>query len=369
MSSSSYKDFWAVHYASVTEALGENLNQGIITAEILTNLQERLIECQDMIGRYTLSPKSYEEGIKDLIGIFSEDIPKDEHLSYSAKLEGIQADFRKQLLEKTDFTKECFIGDVNHLLDQWKEGKISPSHFKQEIHYYEGVMEISDYYNALRHLEKYLQADLQWHPLLKKVKGLVARVAAQSIVEMAFEPAMSVSTLDGQNEFVLPGVSAGHYSGNYIGPVGDVMNEELENPNQTRLILHRIYVKNSSFESFSVSLVSLQHPIQPTLEMQVFANVYAQENNMHQAVLGLKIAAKHNGDVIWRLQLEEAGFYTLEGFSKEQEENILNGFCMNQLYSHAAVIVTQMVTQGGFSPVYLQPMDFNKLYQEREKGD
>jgi Preprotein translocase subunit SecB len=37
------------------------------------------------------------------------------------------------------------------------------------------------------------------------------------------------------------------------------------------------------------------------------------------------------------------------------------------LPDHAAVIVTQMVTHGGFVPIYLQPMDFHKMYQDRKK--
>lgn len=34
---------------------------------------------------------------------------------------------------------------------------------------------------------------------------------------------------------------------------------------------------------------------------------------------------------------------------------------------HADAVITQMVTQGGFLPIYLQPMDFNQLYQEKKK--
>ncbi len=140
-----------------------------------------------------------------------------------------------------------------------------------------------------------------------------------------------------------------------------------ENLNSSRLNLHRIYVKNSAFESFSVNKATLENPPQTLLEMQVFANAYAQENNVHQAVLGLKIDAKQNGDLIWRLQLETAGFYTLEGFSEDQAKDLLHGYCMNQLYNHAAVVVTQMVVQGGLLPVYLQPMDFNRMYQDKKK--
>ncbi len=103
--------------------------------------------------------------------------------------------------------------------------------------------------------------------------------------------------------------------------------------------------------------------------MQVFANIYPQENAVHQAVLSLKIQAKYQTDVLWKIQLEQAGFYMLEGFSEEQQKTILNGFCMNQLYVYAGPVVNQMVVQAGFAPIYLQPMDFHQLYQQQKKKE
>jgi hypothetical protein len=51
----------------------------------------------------------------------------------------------------------------------------------------------------------------------------------------------------------------------------------------------------------------------------------------------------------------------------ERVENILNGFCLNQLYVYAGPVVHQMVTQAGFAPIYLQPMDFHQLYQQQQQ--
>ncbi len=50
-----------------------------------------------------------------------------------------------------------------------------------------------------------------------------------------------------------------------------------ENPSESKLTLHRIYQKNSSSESFSVTVDSLKNPVQPALNMQVFANAYAKK--------------------------------------------------------------------------------------------
>ena len=173
------KDFWAAHYAAVIEELEEGLSQGVITQEIFKKLEERLIECQDMIGRYTLSPEFYGEGIQHLIKIFPDSTQEDEHLSYLAILEGIHSDFQQTLIEQRDFTRECFIGDVNHLLGEWRERKIRSPDFKQAIAYYENVMVMADYYDALFNLEHHLQK-------ISKVDSLLLEEVQQLLT--AFNP-------------------------------------------------------------------------------------------------------------------------------------------------------------------------------------
>jgi preprotein translocase subunit SecB len=143
---------------------------------------------------------------------------------------------------------------------------------------------------------------------------------------------------------------------------------EAKKEDSSRLTLQRIYTKGSSFESFGLNLSLLQNPVQPTLDLKIFSNNYPQENNLYQVILSLKIEAKHQAEVIWRIQLEQSGYYTLEGFSEEQQKDILNGFCLNQLYQYAGPIVNQMVTHAGFAPLYLQPMDFYQLYQQQKNA-
>jgi len=130
--------------------------------------------------------------------------------------------------------------------------------------------------------------------------------------------------------------------------------------------LHRIYTKNSLFESASVTPASFEKLLQPIIDLQVFANVHPQDKEVHEAVLTLHITAKHNDSLLWQVKFQQAGLYTLQGFNKEQQDRVLNGFCMNQIYPHACATLAQLVTQGGFTPIYLQPMDFEKLYQEQK---
>lgn len=147
-------------------------------------------------------------------------------------------------------------------------------------------------------------------------------------------------------------------------------SEASAKPNPTaELKIHRIYTKSSLFESANVSSVEAA-TAQSVIDLQVNANVYPQSvpENTHEAVLTLQITAKHNGALLWRVQLQQAGCYALTGFTPEAEKSVLNGFCMNQLYPYACAEVSHLVNQGGFGMVYLQPIDFAQQYKEQQSS-
>ncbi|HXH55183.1 MAG TPA: protein-export chaperone SecB [Gammaproteobacteria bacterium] len=133
------------------------------------------------------------------------------------------------------------------------------------------------------------------------------------------------------------------------------------------LKVHRIYTKNSLFESANIASTELS-AVQPVIDLQVHANVYPQAlpENTHEVVLSLQITVKHNGALLWRVQLQQAGCYALTGFTLDAEKAVLNGFCMNQLYPYACAEVSHLANQGGFGMVYLQPIDFAQQYKEQQ---
>lgn len=147
--------------------------------------------------------------------------------------------------------------------------------------------------------------------------------------------------------------------------MASVSKNNANNPPKSELKLHRIYVKNCLFEAINLNVALIENPPQPTIDLQVSVNAFSREKNVHEAVLALQITAKHQDSLLWRAQLQQAGLYTLNDFSEEDEKRILNGFCMNQLYPYACEKINSLVVQGGFSPIYLNPMNFDALYQEQ----
>jgi preprotein translocase subunit SecB len=153
-------------------------------------------------------------------------------------------------------------------------------------------------------------------------------------------------------------------SENNISPLKATEAEKAEVP-KGEMTLHRIYTKGNSFEAAAMTLDLLQNTVQPKLELQIGVNFYKQGAELHEAVLTINATAKHQDALLWKVQLQQAGLYTLKGFNEEQLKAILIGFCMSQLYPYAALNLNQQVTQGGFSTVYLQPVNFEELLKQQ----
>lgn len=142
---------------------------------------------------------------------------------------------------------------------------------------------------------------------------------------------------------------------------------EIAGKSQGEIKLLHMYIKNSLFEAASLTRAFFENPAQPTLDIQVFANHFTQDKDLHEAMLTLQVTAKQNGNLLWRAQLQKAGLYNLQGLREEQQKHVLNGFCMDQLYPHAAAALTQLVAQCGFQTIYLQPMNFEQTYKEQQR--
>lgn len=142
-----------------------------------------------------------------------------------------------------------------------------------------------------------------------------------------------------------------------------------ENPTTPTFAIQRIYTKSSLFEAAMLTTELLKTATDATIDMQAQVNTSERENDTHEAVLTLQLTAKVTGNLVWRIQFQQAGLYTLTGFEEEGRKKILNGYCMNQLYPYAVAAISAMVVQGGFPAVYLAPMNFEALYLEQKKKE
>ncbi|MDR0631778.1 MAG: protein-export chaperone SecB [Holosporaceae bacterium] len=136
-----------------------------------------------------------------------------------------------------------------------------------------------------------------------------------------------------------------------------------EENNQTLGIVAQ-YVKDLSFENLgSISAESADK--QPQIDVQLKINVEnSKEKNIFYVALVTKINAKLDSP-LFILELNYTGEFVINGFSKEMMDPILYVECPRLLFPFARSIIASAVSEGGFPPLYLAPVNFADLYQQQ----
>ena len=84
------------------------------------------------------------------------------------------------------------------------------------------------------------------------------------------------------------------------------------------------------------------------------------------------VEAKDEENVIFLVELKQAGLFQISGYNAEELEAIVGVFCPNTLFPYARESIANMITKGGFPEFILQPINFDALYNEskrRSSGD
>ncbi|MBL4692379.1 MAG: protein-export chaperone SecB [Magnetovibrio sp.] len=149
-----------------------------------------------------------------------------------------------------------------------------------------------------------------------------------------------------------------------------------EQPQQP-LIINGQYIKDLSFESpNSPGILSDLQNAQPDVSVNVDVNASKLEGdenlNLYEVVLDIKAELKVDGKVGFILELQYAGVFTLN-VPAEHLSAVLLIECPRLLFPYARNLVSDATRDGGFVPLFLQPIDFAGMYQanmqQKEAGE
>tara|TARA_B100000029_G_scaffold477645_1_gene522896 strand:+ start:589 stop:1080 length:492 start_codon:yes stop_codon:yes gene_type:complete len=153
------------------------------------------------------------------------------------------------------------------------------------------------------------------------------------------------------------------------------MTEQKSADSQSKqLVLQKIYVKDFSFESPKVPEI-FSTDMAPQTELNIKSVSKEVGKDAQEVALTLTVEAKDKDQVLFVVELEQAGVFIMQGYTKEEKEMLIGSYCPNALYPFAREAISDMVTRGGFPQLLLQPINFDALYakavQERlqEKGE
>jgi preprotein translocase subunit SecB len=146
--------------------------------------------------------------------------------------------------------------------------------------------------------------------------------------------------------------------------------KEAGKSDQPSFEIHRIYSKDTSFESPETPGIFKENP-QFGVNIDINTTHEKVEDGVVLVVLQITAEAKVNDSekVAYIAEIRQAGIFTVKNFPEDQVEHVIHSLCPSILFPYASERVSHLVSQGGFPPLYLAPVNFEALFAQKKKQE
>ena len=121
------------------------------------------------------------------------------------------------------------------------------------------------------------------------------------------------------------------------------------------------YIKDLSVENPSAPQV-FQWNVQPSLDVQFSLNAEKAGDDVHEVSLKIDVTARSDNGVHFVVDLSYAGLFGLRNMPEEALGPVLLVEAPRLIFPYARQIVSEAVTNAGFPPLLLDPIDFAQAY-------
>ncbi|MBS3964998.1 MAG: protein-export chaperone SecB [Methylomonas sp.] len=138
---------------------------------------------------------------------------------------------------------------------------------------------------------------------------------------------------------------------------------ETNNAGEKQFAIQKIYSKDVSFETpNSPRIFTLKW--EPALDLNLGTNVQTLENDMFEITLTITATVKIGESTAYLVEIQQAGIFTVTGFTEQEMGPMLGSFCPNILFPYAREVISDLVSKGGFPQLILAPVNFDALYMQ-----
>ena len=125
------------------------------------------------------------------------------------------------------------------------------------------------------------------------------------------------------------------------------------------------YAKDLSFENPNAPRSLQPQEGGPAINIQVNVNAQQIAEADFEVELTLEGDAKIKEDVLFAFELKYAGIFRMRNIPQDQLHPAVMIECPRLLFPFARQIVAEAVRNGGFPPLYIDPIDFVGLYRQK----
>ncbi len=131
------------------------------------------------------------------------------------------------------------------------------------------------------------------------------------------------------------------------------------------------YVKDISFESPGAPNSLRPSEEKPNINVSVDVKAQTLGKDTYEVELKIGATAKRiakggKEEIVFICEVEYAGVFVVANVPQEDMEPALLIFCPGLLFPYARRIVSDLTRDGGFPALMLDPIDFARLYQQRQ---
>ncbi len=125
------------------------------------------------------------------------------------------------------------------------------------------------------------------------------------------------------------------------------------------------YAKDLSFENPNAPRSLQPQEGGPQINIQVNVNAQQIAEADFEVELTLEGDAKIANEVLFAFELKYAGIFRMRNIPQDQIHPAVMIECPRLLFPFARQIVAEAVRNGGFPPLYIDPIDFVGLYRQK----
>ncbi|MGY0398927.1 MAG: protein-export chaperone SecB [Ostreibacterium sp.] len=128
--------------------------------------------------------------------------------------------------------------------------------------------------------------------------------------------------------------------------------------------INRIYTKDVSSEAPNTPEI-FKEQWEPEINLQLGNKVEKlEEDDLYHVSLTITVTATVADKNAYVIEVQQAGIFTLIGFDETQKGYFTGAMIPNILFPYVRETISNLVQKVGFPPLYLNPIDFNVLYQQ-----
>jgi preprotein translocase subunit SecB len=132
--------------------------------------------------------------------------------------------------------------------------------------------------------------------------------------------------------------------------------------------LDKIFIKDVSIEVPNAPKIFLVRE-QPNIELNISFKTENVDDGVYQTVLHAVVNAKVGDQVMFLIEVDQAGIFQMKNFPVEQIELLHNVECPNMLFPYLREAISDLTVRAGFLPVVLAPVNFAFLNQQKLQAE